>query len=182
MPERITPCRWAGGVQCSSGAHRAFQEQGYRRFQVGRIWRWGTLKPPFSELFAIKTRMDGTCQRLGGNEANCVVYLIDKFQGDVRPRTLLVARGDIEQLPPEESAANDDRHRNLMSNFNPIVPHLTGGEEAFTACRPAAGLHLCSVAQFNEFQDWLLNPLDGIADAAPESASTKWTLSSRTVH
>ena len=61
----------------------------------------------------------------------------------------------------------------LAEYFSRIAPYLAESEEGFKACRSTAGLRLFFVAQFNEFQDWLLNPLDGIADATPELASTK---------
>ena len=57
------------------------------------------------------------------------------------------------------------RKRHMVAYFNQIAPYFAGGEEAFTACRPAADLRLFSVAQFNEFKDRLLNAHDGIADA-----------------
>ena len=67
-----------------------------------------------------------------------------------------------------------------MTDFSQIVPYLTGGEEVFKVCRPTAGIRIFSFVQFNEFRDRLLNPLDGIVDAAPEPASIKWTLLDRT--
>ena len=69
-----------------------------------------------------------------------------------------------------------------MAYFNQIVPYFSGGEEAFTACRPAADLRFFSLAQFNEFKDRLLNALGRIANASPESASIKWTLMNQICH
>ena len=63
-----------------------------------------------------------------------------------------------------------------------MVPYSAGGEEAFKACRPAAGLRLFSLVQLNEFKGRLLNTLDGIAYAAPELTSIKWTLVNRICH
>ena len=74
-----------------------------------------TLEPPFSEFFVFKACINTTCQRLGSNEANALIYLIDEFRGNARPRTLPVARGEFEQLPLEKSTANDDRPRNLCT-------------------------------------------------------------------
>ena len=73
-------------------------------------------------------------------------------------------------------------YNGLVADFSQIVPYLTGGEEAFKVCRPTADLRIFSFVQFNEFRDRLLNPLDGIVDAAPEPASIKWTLVGRTCH
>ena len=67
----------------------------------------------------------------------------------------------------------DGRAVNLVAYFNQIMLHFADGEEAFTAFRPAADLRFFSFALFNEFKDRLLNALDGIADAAPESANIK---------
>ena len=70
----------------------------------------------------------------------------------------------------------------LVADLGQIVPYLADGKEAFKVCRPAAGPCTFSFVQFNEFRDQLLSPLDGIVDAAPEPASIKWTLASRTCH
>ena len=72
--------------------------------------------------------------------------------------------------------------RVLVAYFYQMTPCFAGGEEAFKACRPAAGLHLFSLVQPNEFKDRFLNTLDGIAYAAPEPASIKWTLVNRICH
>ena len=72
-------------------------------------------------------------------------------------------------------SSNKGMCSDLVAYFNQIAPYFAGGEETFTACRPAADLCFFSLAQFNEFKDRLLNALDGIADAAPESASINWT-------
>ena len=72
--------------------------------------------------------------------------------------------------------------RDLVADFSQIVPYFADGKETFKVCRPAAGPRTFSFVQFNEFRNRLLSPLDGIVDAAPEPASIKWTLMSRTCH
>ena len=67
----------------------------------------------------------------------------------------------------------------LVAYLSQIAPYLAGGRGIQT-CRPAVSLLLFSVVQLNEFQDRLLYPLDGIADAAPDPAGIKWILVSRT--
>ena len=69
-----------------------------------------------------------------------------------------------------------------MADFSQIVPYLTGGQEALKVCWPTAGIRILSFVQFNEFRDRILNPLDRIVDVAPEPASIKWNLVSRTCH
>ena len=70
----------------------------------------------------------------------------------------------------------------LVVYFNQMKPYFSAGEEAFKACRPVVGFRLFSLVKFNEFKDRLLNTLDGIAYAAPEPASIKWTLVNRICH
>ena len=52
-------------------------------------------------------------------------------------------------------------------------------DQALERCREADS-RLSSVIQLSEIEDRFLNPLDSIADAAPEPASIKWTLATRT--
>ena len=100
--------------------------------------------------------------------------------------TLGFIDGDFYGQNTEESAGVFERDFVLgawqVADFSQIVPYLTDGKDAFKVCRPAAGPCTFSFAQFYEFRDRLLNPLDGIVDAAQESASIKWTLMSRTYH
>ena len=57
-----------------------------------------------------------------------------------------------------------------------LKPSLTGGGEPIRAGRPFERLRLFLVVQFNELQTRLINPPDGIADAALEPAGIKGTL------
>ena len=76
---------------------------------------------------------------------------------------------------------------NQMLTFRTVnrfqTRHLDAPEGLFDKvqehCREV-GLRLSSVIQFSEIADRLLNPLDSIADAVPDPASTKWTLVTRT--
>lgn len=96
------------GIEC-------FMNKGIGVFKSEVYGNGKTLKLPFSEFLAYEACINGLCQRLGSNEANALIYLTDKFQGDVRPRVLLVARGNFVQLPAENSAEKDDRHRSLRT-------------------------------------------------------------------
>ena len=64
----------------------------------------------------------------------------------------------------------------LMACSSYLKPYLTGDDEPIRAGRPFERLRLFLVVQFNELQTRLINPPDGIADAAPEPASIKGTL------
>ena len=64
----------------------------------------------------------------------------------------------------------------LVACSSYLKPSLTGGDEPIRTGRPFERLRLFLVVQFNEFQERLINPPDGIADSAPEPASIKRTL------
>ena len=64
----------------------------------------------------------------------------------------------------------------LVACSSYLKPSLTGGDEPVRAGRSFERLRLFLVVQFNELQTRLINPPDGIADAAPKPASIKGTL------
>ena len=78
----------------------------------------------------------------------------------------------ILEIAKESGAANKPQ----VVGYSQREPSLAGGDEAFGICLGAAGFRLFLVVQFNELQTRLLNPSDGIADAAPKPASIKGTL------
>ena len=126
----------------------------------------------------------------GENETLSIPFLVSRSgYADHVARAAL--NGGTEQAIPDNRLMLIDYATNLevlfanlvlVAYFSQIVPYFADGKETFKVCRPAAGPRTFSFVQFNEFRNRLLSPLDGIVDAAPEPASIKWTLMSRTCH
>ena len=76
---------------------------------------------------------------------------------------------------PSKSVSNNS-NKPLVVFFSRIVPCLAGDDEARGTCHSVSELRFSPFVQFNEFQERLLNPLDGIAVAAPNPASVEWNL------
>ena len=64
----------------------------------------------------------------------------------------------------------------LVACSSYLKPSLTDSDEPIRTDRLLERPRFFLVEKFNELQTWLINPLDGITDAAPDPASTKGLL------